>query len=135
MKVIGIEIDGKDAIFVVMEKEAGTVSLIETKIQKLSLGDQTNSAEVKRFRDVVFGFFNEINPDEIAIIKRADKGKFAAGQVTFKIEGIIQTYNSLDVQLIPLPTIKAHEKKDRCAHQPKYNYQQNSCLLANYLLR
>lgn len=135
MKVIGIEIDGKDAIFVALEREAGGVSLVDTKIHKMSLGDQTSSIEVRRFRDVVFGFFNEINPHEIAIIKRGDTGKFAAGPVTFKIEGILQTYANLDVQIIPLPTIRAHERKNPCVVKAKYNYQQNSSLLANYLLR
>ena len=135
MKVIGIDIDGKDAIFCSLENSAGAISTIDTKIHKLNLSDHTNSAEIKRFRDMVFAFFNEINPDQVAIIKRGDAGKFAAGSVTFKIEGIIQTYASLDVQIIPLPTIKAHERKYPCPVKPKFNYQNNSCLLANYLLK
>ena len=134
-RAIGIEINGKAAIFVVLEIIDGTISQVLTKIHKLSLGDQTNSSEVRQFRDVVFSFFNEINADVIAIIKRADSGKFAAGQVTFKIEGVIQTYGNLDVQIVPLPTIKAHERKNACTVNPKYTYQQNSCLLAKYLLR
>jgi hypothetical protein len=135
MKVIGIEIDGKNAVFTSLESDAGTIATIDTKIQKVNLSDHTNSGEIKRFRDLVIAFFNEVDPDQIAIIKRGEIGKFAAGSVTFKIEGIIQTYPNLDVQIIPLPTIKAHERKYPCTVKPKFNYQQNSCLLANYLLR
>ena len=135
MKVVGIDIDGKDAIFCCLESNIGTFSTIDTKIHKLNLSDHTNSVEIKRFRDLIFAFFNAVNPDQIAVIKRGDAGKFAAGSVTFKIEGIIQTYANLDVQIIPLPTIKAHEKKYPCPVKPKFIYQHNSCLLSNYLLR
>ena len=135
MRAIGIELAGKEAILVAAEKEGEELSVIESKIKKVSFKDHTNAEEVKEMRDLLFSFFNEISPDRIGIIKRGESGQFAASPISFKIEGLIQLYERLNIDLVPLPTIKAFLKKYPLSISAKYNYQENSLALAYFLLK
>ena len=135
MRAIGIELAGKEAILVASEKEGENLTIIETKIKKVSFKDHTDSEEVKEMRQLLFSFFNEISPDKIAVIKRGESGQFAASPVSFKIEGLIQLYEKINIDLVPLPTIKAFLKRDPLLILPKYNYQENALALAHYLLK
>jgi hypothetical protein len=135
MKVIGIDFDNKDAVIICLEKTSSGVSLVETSIKKIALKDHTDSEEVQRMKDLIFNFFDETKVQKIGIVKRMDSGKFAASPISFKIEGIIQLYTKLKVELIPLPTIKSYNKDNPLGISTKYNYQNNALLLSNYLLK
>ena len=135
MKVIGIDFDNKDAVIICLEKTISGVSLVETSIKKIAFKDHTDSEEVQRMKDLIFNFFDEIKADKIGIVKRMDSGKYAASPISFKIEGIIQLYNKIKVELIALPTIKAYNKDNKLDLSTKYNYQNNALLLSNYLLK
>lgn len=135
MRAIGIELVGKEAILIAAEKEGENLSIIESKIKRVGFKNHTNSEEVKEMRDLLYSFFNEISPNRIGIIKRGESGQFAASPISFKIEGLIQVYQKLSIDLVPLPTIKAFLKKHPLAIPAKYNYQENALSLAHYLLQ
>uniref|UniRef100_UPI00404A0915 DUF3010 family protein n=1 Tax=Flavobacterium sp. TaxID=239 RepID=UPI00404A0915 len=135
MKVIGIDFDKKDAVIICLEKSSTGISLVETSIKKIAFKDHADSEEVKRMKDLIFNFFDELKVDKIGIVKRMDSGKYAASPISFKIEGIIQLYSKTKVELIPLPTIKTYNKDNPLDITTKYNYQINALLLSNYLLK
>ena len=72
--------------------------------------------------------------DKIGIIKRGTKGSFAASPISFKIEGLIQTYKNNDIEFVPPATLRAFYKKNTNIIIPKYNYQKPANDLAFYLL-
>lgn len=60
-----------------------------------------------------FYFFLEQNEiEKILIKKRAKKGNFAGGAVTFKMEGLIQLNPICNVELISPQAISSFEKKN-----------------------
>ncbi len=134
MKTCGIEIDNNTAILVSLEKyDDGTIEICEHST-KLSLAEHEDSTAVKEFVDILHSQLDTIGADSICIIKRQMKGQFAAGGLSFKIEALIQCYSDVEVELIPLPTIKAFIKKNPMSIKAKYKYQENALKAAFYLI-
>jgi hypothetical protein len=134
MKTCGIEIDNDKAVIVSLEKyDDGTIEICEHST-KLSLAEHENSTAVKEYVDILHSQLDTIGADSICIIKRQMKGQFAAGGLSFKIEALIQCYKDVEVELIPLPTIKTFLKKNPMPIKAKYKYQENALKAAFYLI-
>ncbi|MFA4863265.1 MAG: DUF3010 family protein, partial [Bacteroidales bacterium] len=89
MKVIGIDIDKTKAIFYGLEKDAdGNIINLTGDFRYLTLNNDTDNSKVREFRSTVHSFFDDINPDRIAILKRQTKGRFKSAPLSFKIEGL-----------------------------------------------
>jgi hypothetical protein len=75
--------------------------------------------------------------DKIGILKRAKslKAKFPVSPISFKLEGLIQTYKDSEIQFIAPQSISAYFKKNQRAFKPKYAYQDSAANLAYYLLK
>lgn len=134
MKVLGISLEGSTAIFSGLQKTDSEIIDIANKLKKLELKDHLKSNEVQSFLETVHSFLEENNFDRIAIIKRGTKGSFAASPISFKIEGLIQTYKNKDIEFIAPATLRAFYKKNTNTIIPKYKYQAASNDLAFYLL-
>lgn len=135
MKVLGIEIRGNCANFCALEKN-GTISDLTGKMTKLELKDDENSEEIHEFVDVIHSHFDNMQFDKIAVLKRSKslKAKFPPSPISFKLEGLIQTYKNSDIDFISPQTIRAYFKKNENNFKPKYSYQTASAELAIYLL-
>lgn len=107
----GIEISGNEARFAVAKIIDDEVSHVVIDTKKIALDDDENSGLVKSFAGVVEGFARDNDIKWIAISKRAKKGRFAGGSITFKIEGIFQLLNDCEVILISPKTVDAQDKK------------------------
>lgn len=136
MKALGIEINGNCAVFCAIE-ESDKLTDITGKITKLELNDDENSSEIHQFVDVIHSYLDSTKFDKIAIIKRAKslKAKFPVSPISFKLEGLIQTYKMTDVDFIAPQTLNAYFKKNDFDFKPKYAYQNSSAQLAYYLLK
>ena len=134
MTVLGISLEGSTAIFSGLEKTSSEIVTISSKFRKLELKDHLDSKEVQSFLETVHSFFEGIQFDRIAIIKRGTKGSFAASPISFKIEGLIQTYKSKDIEFIAPATLRAFYKKNTNTTVLKYKYQKSANDLAFYLL-
>ena len=135
MKVIGIEIDKKRAIYFALEKDsAGTYTNLTGKSKYLEIKDDHDNREIKNFQSTIHAFFNSINPEAIAIITRQTKGKFSASPFSFKIEGLIQCYDAIDIEFISPQTLSAFYKKNTLTVAFDNKYQENALKLSNYLL-
>ncbi|TDE08178.1 DUF3010 family protein [Dyadobacter psychrotolerans] len=136
MKTIGIEIESNEAIIAVLEQdEGGNLSQVTKECVKLDIGDSMNSGHVKQFRDQIDATFNAISPDKISSLSRNISGPFASSPLTFKIEGIIQLYQKVTVELVSSKTVKAFLKKKENEIAPKFKYQTNALNLAFYLIK
>ena len=136
MKTLGIDINGNTAVFCSVEENNGIVD-ITGKMTKLELKDDESSQEVYEFVDVIHSHFNEMQFDKIAILKRAKslKAKFPVSPISFKLEGLIQTYIESEIDFIAPQTISAYFKKNQKVFKPKYAYQNSAADLAYYLLK
>jgi len=134
MKTCGIEIDNDTAIFVGLEKRNDNTIEINEHSTKLTLTNHESASVIKEYVDLIHSQLDTLNPDKIAIIKRQIKGRYSSGGLSFKIEGLIQTYKGMDVELIPMPTIKAFVKKNPLSINPDFKYQDNALSAAYYLL-
>lgn len=135
MKVIGIDIDKSKAIFYVLEKNSdGEIIQLNAGLKSLSMTNDTDNVQVRVFKTGIHEFFDEIKPQEISMLSRQTKGRFKAASVSFKIEGLIQCYDKIEVQFVSPQTVKAFAKKHPLPFQLDFNYQEGAAQLAYYLI-
>jgi hypothetical protein len=136
MKVIGIQIKSKEAILVVLEKEASGIIVQTNESAKYSIDDPANPSQVKQFRDQINSAFDSINAFRIGIVARNanGKGERAPSPISFKLEGIIQLYDRIEVELVWKQTTNAYFKKNAKSIAAKHKYQEDAFDLAYYLI-
>lgn len=135
MITIGIEIDKNKAICFVLEKDASGSYINRTgKFKYLVLKDDKENSQVRDFQSTIFTFFNERNPDSIALLSRQSKGEYASSPLSFKIEGLIQCYTNYEVEIISPQTVTAFFKKNPLSVTFDHKYQERAARLANFLI-
>jgi len=135
MKVIGIDIDKSKAIFYVLEKKSdGEIVQLNEGMKSLSLVNDTDNAQVRAFKTGIHEFFDEIKPQRISMLSRQTKGRFKAASVSFKIEGLIQCYDKIEVEFVSPQTVKAFIKKNPLTFSLDFNYQEDPAQLAYYMI-
>lgn len=135
MRTLGIEIDNNKAIFYALEKDVkGNLNNLIGSFKYLLLEKDNESDRVKDFQLTVFSFLKSLNPDKIAILTRQSSGKFQSSPISFKIEGLIQCYNPLKVELVSPRTLIAYYKTNPIILNTDFKYQNSAFKLANFLL-
>jgi hypothetical protein len=131
MRCCGADIGGKDLILAIVENISGAFAYVPTKPPKITLKDDEDQNLVKSFFETISSFVRGNNIDLISIRKRATKGKFAGGSVTFKIEGILQLLPDCTVRLYA-PTTIAAKRKSMKLEIPDgiYTYQKDAFFAA-----
>ena len=129
-RVCGIELKSSEAILVVVENTKGIVSLIDTKPNKISIGDDENTSEVKSFFDSIVKFIRNNHIDVIVLKKRARKGKMAGGSVSFKLESLIQINGIVDTMFVSGQAIAAAHKKEQFETPESLNKYQETAFMA-----
>ena len=132
MKVCGIELKSNQVILTVLEKQDDDIVIyVDLKIKKISLEDDECNESVKVFFSQINTFLEENKIEKIFIKKRAKKGNFAGGPVTFKMEGLMQMNFICGVDLIPAATVNSYEKKNTIDFPSSLKkYQEGSYLTA-----
>lgn len=132
MKVCGIELKANNTILSVLEKQDDDIVIyIDLKIKKISLNDDENQEDVNSFYNEINQFLDENSIEKIFIKKRAKKGTFSGGAITFKMEGLIQLNKVCSVNLISTQAISSFEKKNIIDFPKELKkYQEGSYLTA-----
>jgi hypothetical protein len=136
MKSIGIQIKSNEAILVVLERNVdGVVSQLREST-KIKLDDPLNQDHVQQFRDQINATLDIIQAYSLGIIKRSAnlKSYSLASPISFKLEGIIQLYDKINVEIISDKTYKTFFKKNEKNLEPNLKYQSEAFDLAYYLL-
>lgn len=136
MKTIGIQIKGAEAIVVVLEKDfAGNITQTN-ECSKFKIDDHLDNEQVKQFRDQVNTAFHSIGAIRIGLVVRNAKGKGdrVPSPVSFKLEGVIQLYDKLDIEFVWPQTTTAHFKKYPKKEKSKNAYQENAFDVAYFLI-
>ena len=108
--------------------------ILTGKFKYLEIKDDQNNQEVKDFQSTIHSFFNSINADKIAIITRQTKGRFSSSTLSFKMEGLIQCYDKIEIEFVSPRTLSAYYKKNPLTIPFENTYQENALKLAYYLL-
>ena len=111
MTICGIEIKGSEAIIAVASLDNQTLTHVALATKKIALDDDDEAANVKAFAAQVKAFVQANGITRIAIKKRSKKGEFAGGPTTFKIEGVFQLLDGVEVTLLSPQNINAQNKK------------------------
>ena len=109
MNICGIELKANNVILVVLKNN----EYIDIKIKKLILEDDEKQEDIRKFCNEFLDFLQKNEIEKVFIKKRAKKGTFSGGAVTFKLEGLIQLNPLCSVDLISSSTITAFEKKNQ----------------------
>ncbi|MCM8529795.1 MAG: DUF3010 family protein [Lentisphaeraceae bacterium] len=129
MKVLGIEIKGSTII--------GIACLDQSIISfpnKIELKDSYDSEEIRNLHEELKSLFSQLALDHIIIKKRMEKGKFAGGAASFKLEGIIQLASNCPVDFIAGTKLSAFQKKANHDLSGVKKYQEQAYLAALTLL-
>ena len=127
MNICGIELKANNALLVVLKNN----EYIDTKIKKIILEDDGKQEDIRKFCNEFLDFLQKNEIEKIFIKKRAKKGNFSGGAVTFKMEGLIQLNPLCSVELISTQTVSTFEKKNQIQFPKELNkYQEQAYLTA-----
>ena len=113
MKACGVEIKGNDAIICIMSKENNLYDIPHTRVQKVSLDNAGDAAEVQKFQFTFAKLMEDYGVTHVLIKGRALKGKFAGGPIGFKVEAAIQLIQALNVEILAGSFIKKELSKSQ----------------------
>ena len=127
MSICGIELKANNVILVVLKNN----EYIETKIKKLLIEDDEKQEDIRKFCNEFLDFLQKNEIKKVFIKKRAKKGTFSGGAVTFKIEGLIQLNPFCSVDLVSAQSISTFEKKNQIEFPKELKkYQEQAYLTA-----
>lgn len=137
MKVIGVDISGRDVKIIALEKSDGAIINYTRKYKPIRLEDDEISENVILFKDTLFATIESFSPDVIVVNFRDSKagGKYAPAAISFKIEGLIQLYNKAGIVFTKPQTISAFFKKNSLDLTTDYVYQLDALKLAFHYLK
>lgn len=127
MNICGIELKANNVILVVLKDN----EYIDIKIKKLILEDDEKQEDIRKFCNEFLDFLQKNEIKKVFIKKRAKKGTFSGGAVTFKLEGLIQLNPFCSVDLISSQSISTFEKKNQIEFPKELKkYQEQAYLTA-----
>lgn len=112
MKICGIELKANNCIMTLIEFKNNNILSNDIVTKKIILNDDENKSDILEFFYAVSAFVKEHKIEKIVIKKRAKKGNFSGGAVTFKMEALIQVVLDVEVELISSQAISSFEKKN-----------------------
>jgi 4-alpha-glucanotransferase len=133
MRVCGIDLKANNAIFSVIETndEDDIAVYIDMQIKKLSLGEDEKQEDIRNFCNELLHFLMKNDINKVKIKKRAKKGNFAGGAITFKMEALIQLNPHCEVELVTSQSISKYQKKNEINFPSDLNkYQEQAYLSA-----
>jgi hypothetical protein len=108
MNICGIELKANQTILAVQCDG----EYLELKTRKIILEDDEKQESIRSYCNDLLVFLTENNIEKVFIKKRAKKGNFAGGAVTFKMESLIQLNPKSSVELISAQSIGSYERKN-----------------------
>lgn len=112
MKVCGVEINNSEAIICLVQEDGEMFNVPECRSRSVSLRNATDDTAIQEFHFAFKKLMQDYRVDEIVIISRPLKGKFAGSAASFKMEAAIQLCE------LPAATIQQTEVKEQLKRNP-----------------
>jgi len=133
MRICGIDLKANNTIVSVIEnnEEDDILVYIDMKIKKIELANDESQSDVDKYFESINSFLRSNKIEKVYIKKRAKKGNFAGGAVTFKMEAMIQLNDVCEVSFITAQSIGAYTKKNNVELPASLNKYQEQAYLAS----
>jgi len=129
MIICGVELKSNNAILSVINIVDKKIDYMNVKPAKIILDDTESKQSITTFKNEIDNFIKDNNIEKMIIKKRATKGTFAGGAITFKMEAIIQLNTYCDVDFISSQAISKFTKKNDIPFPHNlHKYQEQSYL-------
>lgn len=102
MRICGIELTGSDAVVCLLSKDQELFNLPDSRIRKLTLKKEHTRDDLLGFQKELVQFLGDYKVQRVVIKERLQKGKFAGGAISFKLEATIQLIPSPDIEVVLL---------------------------------
>lgn len=133
MRICGIELKANNTVFSLVDTTNNHTHYMDISEKKLALKDDEDITELQNYMAYIKNLIKKYDIDTIAIKKRAKKGNFAGGAVTFKLEGLLQLNGLCNVTLISPQALSKFEKRENIQYPESLNkYQEQAYLTALY---
>ena len=129
MKICGIDLKASNMILVVLDDK----KFIDLKRKKITLENDENQNDIRSFCNDFLLFLEENQIEKVYIKKRAKKGNFSGGAVTFKMEGLIQLNPLCEVELISSQSISSFKKKNEIDFPKTLKKYQEEAFLTGFV--
>jgi len=132
MRICGIDLKSNNTILSVIDTDDEDIIVyIDMKVKKISLDNDENQNDIRQYCNDLLVFLKHNDIEKVVIKKRAKKGNFSGGAVTFKMEGLIQLNPHCEVELISSQSISSFSKKNEIEYPSNLKkYQEVSYLTA-----
>ncbi len=133
MRICGIDLKANNTIVSVIEnnEEDDILVYVDMKIKKIELANDESQSDVDKYFESINSFLRSNKIEKVFIKKRAKKGNFAGGAVTFKMEAMIQLNDVCEVSFITSQSIGAYTKKNNVELPSSLNKYQEQAYLAS----
>lgn len=111
MKVCGVELKGGEAILCLLAYDKGAFTVIECRQRLFTVSDSESAESIQGFQFAFKKLMEDYHINEIAIIQRPQKGKYAGSATSFKLEAAIQLL-AMPVTMLSMESVKALEKRN-----------------------
>ena len=111
MRVCGVELKGGEAIICLLSYEVETFNIPDCRKQSFAISNSESTQSINEFYFAFKKLMEDYKVDQIAIIERHQKGKWAGSATSFKLETAIQLCG-IPVELISTQDIKAQLKRN-----------------------
>jgi hypothetical protein len=105
MKVCGIDIRGRDIILVIVNSNGEKIDMTPLPRSKLPIENEDDADQLRSLKTTLEGIFKEHGVEAVGIKARQQKGQYAAGAASFKLETIVQLNNFCNVVILHPNTI------------------------------
>ncbi|MCL2915751.1 DUF3010 family protein [Shewanella corallii] len=111
MRICGVELKGGEAIICLLSQDGDTFNIPDCRKQSFQVSHAETTESMVDFHFAFKKLVEDYKVDEVALIAREQKGKFAGSAVSFKLEAAIQLCD-LPVTLIAPHDVKAQLKRN-----------------------
>lgn len=112
MQVCGIELKGGEAIVCLLSLDNGVFNVAECRQRQFTVAPSAETDSIRKFQFAFSKLMQDYHIDEVVIIERHQKGKFAGSATSFKLEAAIQLID------LPVALITSEEIKQQLKHNP-----------------
>lgn len=100
MRVLGVDIKGKEMRVALVERIDCTANWVNLATKKIPLNDPDSADEMRQIFDQVTSLLSEHHVDCVAVKKRPSSGAMASGGDSFRLEAILQLQTKADFRLV-----------------------------------
>jgi hypothetical protein len=137
MKVLGIEISGREVRLIALEKKGDDIVNYTNDYKPVKLEDDELASNLVLFKNTLHSTFDSFAPNQIVVKYRNPngKGQQAPSPISFKIEGIIQLYDKAEISFLKPQTVTAFYKKNTLSLKADYGYQNEALKVAYHYIK